>query len=185
MLNNVFIIIILSITFICLFQFIATLVDYRKVLIVEPLNSGENIVFPEANKVDASNLEMRINHLDSVIEELNAIRDTVSSSKQILKLTSSEKTAPEQDAAAVPVYGLNMSAFERQESICENKCSSFDTSEVFDVTISGEPLAQTIHIDVPVGKRGPDGDAGKRGPKGKRGEPGDVGPVGYCGLSIC
>ena len=185
MLNNVFIIIILCITFLCLFQFIATFVDYSKVPIVEPLNSDENIVFPEANKVDASNLNTRISHLDSVIEELNAIRDTVSSSKQILKLTSSEKKAPEQDAAAVPVYGLNMTALDRQESICENNCSSFDTSEVFDITISGEPLAQTIHIDVPVGKRGPDGDAGKRGPRGKQGEPGDVGPVGYCGLSIC
>jgi len=167
MLNNVFIIIILCITFLCLFQFIATLVDYRKVLIAEPMNSGENIVFPEANKVDASNLEMRISHLDSVIEELNAIRDAVSSSKQILKLTSSEKEAPEKDAAVIPVY------------------TSADSSEVFDITISGEPLAQTIHIDVPVGKRGPDGNVGKRGPKGKQGEPGDVGPVGYCGISIC
>jgi len=130
------------------------------------MNSGENIVFPEANKVDASNLEMRINHLDSVIEELNAIRDAVSSSKQILKLTSSEKEAPAQDAVRVPTY------------------TGIDTSEVFDITISGEPLAQTINIEVPIGKRGPDGNVGKRGPKGKKGEPGDVGPVGYCGLSI-
>ena len=134
---------------------------------MEPMNSGENIVFPKANMVDASNLDTSIKYLDSVIEELNAIRKTVSSPKKILTLTSSEKKAPTKDAVVIPVY------------------TSADTSEVFDINISGEPLAQTIHVDVPVGKRGPDGNVGKRGPKGKQGEPGDVGPVGYCGISIC
>jgi hypothetical protein len=171
--NNVFIIIILSITFLCLFQFIATFVNYSNVPIVEPMDTDENIVFPEANRVDASNLEMRMNHLDSVIEELNAIRDAVSSSKKILKLTSSEKEAPAQDVKRT------------EDDSRMTSYTGIDTSEVFDVTISGEPLAQTINIDVPVGKPGPDGDVGKRGPRGKRGEPGDVGPVGYCGLSIC
>jgi hypothetical protein len=173
MLNNVFIIIILSITFLCLFQFIATFINYSNVPIVEPMDPNENIVFPEANLVDASNLEMRINHLDSVIVELNAIRDSVSSSKNILKLTSSEKKAPAQDVKR------------SEDNSRTTSYTGIDTSELFDITISGEPLAQTIHIDVPVGKRGPDGNVGKRGPKGKKGEPGDVGPVGYCGLSIC
>ena len=173
MLNNVFIIIILCITFLCLFQFIATFVEYSKVPIVEPMNPGETIVFPEANKVDASNLKMRIDKLDYVIGELNAIRDTVSSSKKILKLTSSIKDVDTPDV---------------KRSTDDSRMTSYtdiDTSELFDITISGEPLAQTIHVDIPVGKRGPDGNVGKRGPKGKQGEPGDVGPVGYCGLSIC
>ena len=167
MLNNVFIIIILCILFIYLFQFIATFVDYNRVQLVEPMNPSENIVFPKANTVDAANLKIRIARLDSIIEELEAIKETVSSPQTILNLTHSEKKAPTQDAARVPVY------------------TNIDTSELFDITISGEPLDQTIHIDVPVGKRGPDGNVGKRGPKGKQGEPGDVGPVGYCGLSIC
>ena len=167
MLNNVFIIIILSITFLYLFQFISISVDYSKVQVVEPMNPGENIVFPEANMVDASNLKIRMNHLDSVIEELTSIKKIVTSPQTILNITHSEKKVPAPDAMRVPVY------------------TSIDSSEIFDITISGEPLAQTIHIDVPVGKRGPDGNIGKRGPKGKGGEPGDVGPVGYCGLSIC
>lgn len=131
-------------------------------------------VFPQSNLIDASNMRIRLDRLSEILQKLDDLRTQVYSNNQMLKLTYEFKE---------PSTSINN--LREQTEFYKEDYNKYQPSEIYDINISGKPLNQIIHVDVPIGKKGIPGLKGIRGNKGPTGEPGDVGPVGYCGLSIC
>ena len=168
--KNVIIIILLSITFVILFQLISYLFETQ----IEPLDYNElsspsteiivGSVYPKSNMIDASNIQMRLDRLTDIFNRLEKLKTFIYSKKQLLNLTHEFK--------------------EYEDDMKYDKYKN-KSSEVYDIDISNEPFNQTIHVYVPIGSKGIPGIKGGKGIKGPRGETGDIGPVGFCGLSIC
>ena len=131
-------------------------------------------VFPQSNGIDASNMRIRLDRLSEILQKLDDLRTQVYSNNQMLKLTYEYKEPSE-----------SINNLREQTEFYKEDYNKYQPSEIYDINISGKPLNQIIHADVPIGKKGIPGLKGIQGNKGPTGEPGDVGPVGYCGLSIC
>lgn len=135
--------------------------------------SIENI-FSQSNMIDASNMRIRLDRISEILQKLDDLRTQVYSNNQMLKITYEYKEPSE-----------SINNLREQTEFYKEDYNKYQPSEIYDINISGKPLNQIIHVDVPIGKKGILGMKGIQGNKGPTGEPGDVGPVGFCGLSIC
>ena len=159
--SNVFVIIILCIVFTIIF-YALSIYEYKTVSIIEgntpsssPSVTGHTLVYPIANKVDASKIQSRMNKLDNIIEKLTAMqKDLVNYPNNIIGFTH------------------------------EYKEPDTPESTTYDISISGEPFNQIINIQVPVGETGIQGIQGEQGEQGDTGEKGEIGDEGNPGICI-
>jgi hypothetical protein len=170
--SNVFVIIILCFVFTIIF-YALSIYEYKTVSIIEgntpssspsvtgntpsssPSVTGNTLVYPIANKVDASKIQSRMNKLDNIIEKLTAMqKDLVNYPNNIIGFTH------------------------------EYKEPDTPESTTYDISISGEPFNQIINIQVPVGETGIQGIQGEQGEQGDTGEKGEIGDEGNPGICI-
>ena len=160
--SNVFVIIILCIVFTIIFYALSIYEYNSTVSIIEgntssssPSVTSHTLVFPIANKVDASKIQSRMNKLDNIIEKLTAMqKDLVNYPNNIIGFT-----------------------FEYKEP-------DTPESTTYDISISDEPFNQIINIQVPVGETGIQGIQGEQGEPGDTGETGEIGDEGNPGICI-
>ena len=159
--SNVIVIIILCFVFTIIF-YALSIYEYKTVSIIEgntpsssPSVTYSTLVFPIANKVDASKIQSRMNKLDNIIEKLTAMqKDLVNYPNNIIGFTYEYKEP------------------DTPESI------------TYDISISDEPSNQIINIQVPVGETGIQGIQGEQGEPGDTGEKGEIGDEGNPGICI-
>ena len=162
MVSNVIVIIILCFVFTMIF-YVLSIYEYNlTVSIIEgytpsssPSSTDPPLVFPIANKVDASKIQTRMNNLDNIIEKLTAMqKDLVDYPNKILGFT-----------------------YEYNEPDTKE-------STTYEISISDEPHSQIVNIQVPVGDQGAQGIQGDQGESGEQGEMGDQGDEGNPGICI-
>lgn len=128
------------------------------------------MVFPLANKIDAMEIQTRSDHLTKITNELVDIQKRVFSVEKVLGITYTYKD---------PVKNANVQQSSASLIIPEEILSS----DIYDMTITGESLNQTINLEVPVGRQGNQGAMGDQGEVGNRGEEGEKGIEGPNGMS--
>ena len=155
--SNVIVIIILCFVFTIIFYALSIYEYHSTVSIIEgnTPSSSPSLVFPIANKVDASKILTRMNKLDNIIEKLTTMhKDLVNYPNNIIGYTYEYKEPDTQE------------------------------STTYDISISGEPFNQIINIQVPVGETGIQGIQGEQGEQGDTGEKGEIGNEGNPGICI-
>lgn len=160
--SNVIDIIILCFVFTIIFYALSIYEYNSTVSIIEgntpsssPSVTGPTLVYPIANKVDASKIQSRMNKLDNIIEKLTAMqKDLVNYPNNIIGFTY------------------------------EYKEPDTPESTTYDISISDEPSNQIINIQVPVGETGIQGIQGIQGEQGDTGEKGEIGNEGNPGICL-
>ena len=160
--SNVIVIIILCFVFTIIFYALSIYEYNSTVSIIEgntpsssPSVTDSTLVFPIANKVDASKIQSRMNKLDNIIEKLTAMhKDLVNYPNNIIGFTY------------------------------EYKDPDTPESTTYDISISDEPFNQIINIQVPVGETGIQGIQGEQGEPGDTGEKGEMGDEGNPGICL-
>ena len=147
--SNIIVIFSLCITFIILFYIISIYERKTNNIIVEDY-TGNSMVFPAANLIDAKKVQTRLDNLNNIIEELTNLKNDLvdlvdSPSHNIIEITHEYKEPDKSD------------------------------STTYDIEISGEAFHQIIDIKVPVGETGDQGPPGIQGPPGVRGDEGNPG----------
>jgi hypothetical protein len=171
--NNIITVFTMCILFLCAFR----ILEYAsskstKYTIVEGNENPISVVFPPAKIADATHIQSKIDTVNKLIEQFTELQNKLNSNTPILSVTTSYKTSDNSD-------------------LTNNAEKSLDSSTVilpdqnFEISISGEPLSQTIHVTIPVGARGSPGPRGDPGDMGNHGLRGDKGAVGNTGIATC
>lgn len=151
--SNIIVIFSLCIMFIVIFYTISIYEHKTNNIIIEDY-SGNSMVFPAANLIDARRVQTRLDILSNKIKELTTLKNDLEDSPMhnILGITYEYKEADKLD------------------------------STTYDISISGDAFNQTIDVKVPVGETGDQGIQGEKGIQGEDGIQGELGDEGNQGL---
>ena len=141
--SNIIVIFSLCITFIILFYTISIYERKTNNIIVEDY-TGNSMVFPAANLIDAKKVQTRLDNLNNIIEELTNFK------KDLVDLVDS------------PTHNIIGVTYEYKEV-------DKSGSTTYDISISGGAFNQTIDVNGPVGETGEPGIQGERGDEGNQG----------------
>jgi hypothetical protein len=152
---DIIIIFALCIMFIIIFYTISIYENKTNNIIVENY-TGNSMVFPAANLIDAKKIQTRLDNLNKQIEELTNLKNDLEDSlvHRIIGITYEYKEADKPD------------------------------STTYDISISGDAFNQTIDVKVPVGETGEPGIQGEKGIQGEDGIQGERGDEGNQGLYL-